>query len=90
MTLAPICTIFSWKTQAVVERQFTVIGEALGQLLKLEPRFKDRIAETDKIIAFRNVVVHGYATIDQRRVWDLIELKLPALIGEVERLQEEL
>jgi len=79
-----------WRPQSLVERQFTIIGEALNRLVRLEPAYKARITDCEKIIAFRNIVVHGYVLIDQPRVWDFIEQKLPTLIGEVEQLFEEL
>ena len=32
-----------------------------------------------QIIAFRNVLIHGYATVDPARVWRTIEDNLPPL-----------
>ena len=79
-----------WRPQSIAERQFMIIGEALNQLLKMHPEFNGRITESEKIVGFRNVVVHGYAVIDQPRVWDLIEQKLPVMISEAECLFQEL
>jgi uncharacterized protein with HEPN domain len=44
-----------------VERQFMIIGEALSQLARLAPDVTERIAAFRQIIAFRNILVHGYA-----------------------------
>ncbi len=44
------------------------------------------IREHTRIIAFRNILVHGYAEIDDRIVWDILESKLPALLLDVESL----
>ena len=53
--------------QAAVERQLEIAGDALGQLRKLDPRLFARIPEGPLIVAFRNVLAHGYATIEHRR-----------------------
>ena len=45
-----------------------------------------RISEYTRIIAFRNILVHGYADIDDRIVWGIVESNLPALLQEVESL----
>ncbi len=49
--------------RSAVERQFITIGEALTQLLRLIPEPQARISHTRQIIAFRNILVHGYAAI---------------------------
>ncbi|HKI86877.1 MAG TPA: HepT-like ribonuclease domain-containing protein [Thermoanaerobaculia bacterium] len=75
--------------RSAVERQFEVIGEALGQLLKLEPSLSSRISEYQRIIAFRNILIHGYADVDDQVVWGVIESKLPVLVREIEALVAE-
>jgi uncharacterized protein with HEPN domain len=65
--------------RSAVERQLEIIGEALSQLAKVDPQIADNIAELRRIIAFRNILVHGYAAIDYATVWRLIEDKLPEL-----------
>ena len=55
------------------ERQFEIMGEAINRLSK-------------KIISFRNILIHGYADIDNRLVWNVIEIKLPLLLKEVRQL----
>ena len=75
--------------RAAVERQFEIIGEALGQLSRLDETLAARISERRRIIAFRNILIHGYADVDDRLVWDIVETKLPALQREVSALLEE-
>ncbi len=54
--------------KAAVERKFTIIGEALVRLRKDYPSLLRSIEDTDKIIGFRNVLVHGYDIIDDATV----------------------
>ena len=75
--------------QAASERQFEIIGEALAQLAREEVEVAERISEYQRIIAFRNILIHGYADIDARLVWDIIESRLPGLRDEVDRLLAE-
>jgi uncharacterized protein with HEPN domain len=75
--------------RAAVERQFEIIGEALARLAGLEKSLAGRITEYRRIIAFRNILIHGYAELDHRIVWDIVESKLPVLRREVAALLEE-
>ena len=72
--------------RAAVEREFEIIGEALGQLAKLDEELAAGISEHRAIVAFRNILIHGYAEVDDRLVWDVVETKLPILIREIEAL----
>ena len=49
--------------QAGVERKFEIIGEALNQLAKLDATLAARIPELPQVVAFRNQLIHGYATL---------------------------
>lgn len=75
--------------RSAVERQFEIIGEALAQLAKLDEKAVVRIGEHRRIIAFRNILIHGYADVDDRLVWDIVQTKLPVLRREVETLLSE-
>ena len=59
--------------RSAVERQFEIVGEALNQLHRLDPATAANIAELPRIVAFRNVLIHGYASVDNRIVWGVIE-----------------
>jgi len=72
--------------RAAVERQFEIIGEALGQLAKLQPETAARISEHRRIIAFRNILVHGYAGVDDALVWDMVASRLVPLCRELDDL----
>lgn len=72
--------------RSAVERQFEIVGEALAQLARLDQAVAESISEHRRIIAFRNILIHGYAQVDARLVWDVVESKLPALQREVTAL----
>jgi len=65
--------------RAAVERQFEIIGEAFAGLRRLDPAVADSIPDLPRIIAFRNVLIHAYATVDARLVWGVVENDLPGL-----------
>lgn len=65
--------------RAAVERQFEIIGEALAGLRRIEPTLAAQLPHVQQIIAFRNVLIHGYASIDDRIVWDTVQDDLPGL-----------
>jgi uncharacterized protein with HEPN domain len=75
--------------RSAVERQFEIIGEALAKLAKIDQETATLISEHRRIIAFRNILIHGYAQIDDRLVWGVLDSKLPALSQEVKKLLEE-
>lgn len=66
--------------RSAVERQFEIIGEALGQLRKKYPLEADQITGLPRIVGFRNVLIHGYATVDDTLVWGAIEMHLDPLV----------
>jgi uncharacterized protein with HEPN domain len=68
---------------------FTVIGEALNQLKKIDEPTAERITDHWKIIGLRNQLIHRYGVIDHRITWDIIQNKLPILINELEQLLAE-
>ena len=72
--------------RAAVEREFEIIGEALTQLMKVDPAVAVSISDRRRIVAFRNVLVHGYADVDDQLVWDVITTKLSTLQEEVSAL----
>jgi uncharacterized protein with HEPN domain len=73
-----------------VERKFEIIGEALSQLAKTDPALAERIPDFRQAVSFRNLLIHGYATIDLYRVWRAVEVDLPGLRAAVAALLDEL
>ena len=76
--------------QAAVERKFEIIGEALNQLAKMDGPFAARIPDVPQIVAFRNQLIHGYASVRPETVWNIAQSALPDLLVSVQRLLEEL
>jgi uncharacterized protein with HEPN domain len=72
--------------QSAVERQFEIIGEALNQLSKIAPHIVSKISDCGQIIAFRNILIHGYAVLDKVIVWKVIHQHLLALEVDVRGL----
>ena len=72
--------------RSAVERQLEIVGEALAQLARTDPATASQIDEYQRIIAFRNILIHGYAEIDHRIVWNVLELKLPVVLSQASSL----
>ena len=72
--------------RSAVERQLGIVGEALNKLTKVDPITAAELDELPRIVGFRNVLVHGYATVDNHLVWRIIEDHLPALLDRLEEL----
>lgn len=76
--------------RSAVERQFEIIGEALSQVLRYHPTLADQINDAGRIIAFRNQLAHGYASVSDEVVWFVVHSSLPALHEKVNALILEL
>ena len=75
--------------RSAVERQFEIIGEALGKLRQADPAAARRIPDLERIVDFRNLLIHGYAGVDDRVVWGIVEGRLPALRAALQALLAE-
>ncbi len=76
--------------RSAVERQFEIIGEAMTSLARIDKPAAERISYYQRIIAFRNILIHGYANVDDRLVWDVIKTNLPVLEREVDAILKEI
>lgn len=72
-----------------IERNFEIIGEALNRLHRADAETAARIGEYPQIIAFRNILAHGYDIVDPAIVWGVIQNKLLTLKTRVEQLLHE-
>jgi len=75
--------------RAAVERNFEIIGEALAQAQRFFPEIIGRVSSEQQIIAFRNRLIHGYATVRPALVWDIVQAHLPELQRQIAELLRE-
>jgi uncharacterized protein with HEPN domain len=69
-----------------VERNFEIIGEAVKRLAAQDPGTAAALGAYPQIIAFRNVLIHGYDLVDHALVWNAVERQVPALVAAVDAL----
>jgi uncharacterized protein with HEPN domain len=69
-----------------VERQFEIIGEAINRLRRLDSSIIDDIPHALRIIAFRNILIHGYDVVENTIVWDVVQNNLTPLLDHVRHL----
>lgn len=77
------------RTQAAVEREFEIIGEALTRLRRVFPTIAAQVPELREVIDFRNLLSHGYDAVDLRVVWSLARHELSALLTTLRRILAE-
>jgi len=75
--------------RSAVERQFEIAGEALRQLARLDAALAAKVPDLREIVAFRNILIHGYAVIDRARVWQAVQADLPKLRAALNDLLAE-
>ena len=61
----------------------TIIGESLNRLARVDPATAGGITDLSRIVGFRNILVHGYTSIDNALVWQLATSKVPPLLSEI-------
>lgn len=76
--------------QSAVERKFEIIGEALNQLARVDAVLAARVPDLPQIVAFRNQLIYGYATVKVGTVWNVLQNALPPLVVAVQALLDEL
>jgi len=73
------------RLQLVIERELEIIGEALARLRRNHPALADQIADIDKIIGLRNVLVHGCDVLECEILWDVVENKTQNLRRDIQK-----
>ncbi|NPV01643.1 MAG: DUF86 domain-containing protein [Brevinematales bacterium] len=69
-----------------VERELEIIGEAVKRIIDTDNAIN--ITDSRKIIALRNRIIHGYDSVDDAVIWNVIVNNIPLLQKEVENLIE--
>lgn len=58
--------------RSAVERKCEIIGEAINRIRRDDADILEHIRNHREIVSFRNILAHGYDSIDDRIVWDVI------------------
>jgi uncharacterized protein with HEPN domain len=71
--------------ELALTRLIEIIGEAAA---KVNPGIQAKYPSIPwpQIIGMRNRLIHGYDTVDLDILWDTIEIDLPPLISELEKI----
>ena len=72
------------KTQSAVERQLSIIGEAVNKFDAIHPEISLKYA--GKIIGFRNRLIHAYDAIDASIVWAILQNHIKPLKAEIDKI----
>ena len=62
------------------------LGEAIRRLDEFDRATAAKISDHERIIAFRNVLIHGYSLVKHDLVWSVVANQLPKLVKEAEGL----
>lgn len=73
-----------------VEREFTIIGEAVLALSHKAPDIFESITNARRIVDFRNRLTHEYPSVDDELVWALAKIDLKVLQRECAALVSQL
>jgi uncharacterized protein with HEPN domain len=72
--------------RSAVERQLEIVGEALGQAAQESEALTEEIPSIPRIVALRNRVIHGYNSVDNEIVWDIVQTKVPPLMEQLNQV----
>jgi len=75
--------------QAIFERRFEVLGEALRRLKLEDPKTFQRVKCAQQAIDMRNFIAHGYDGVDHRIVWSTAVDDLPPMRESINGLLRE-
>ena len=70
-----------------IEREISIIGEALNQALKIDNEIS--ITDARKIVGTRNYVIHAYDSLRPEMLWEIVINDIPILKEEVKTLLAE-
>ena len=63
------------------EREFEIIGEAMNNLLKINPTIQ--LSYTRVAVDLRNRIIHAYDNVNNTIIWNIIITDIPVLLNEV-------
>ncbi len=77
------------KLQSAIIRQLEIIGEA-SRNVSAESKIATPEIPWRPIMDARNTLIHGYFTVDEKKVWDMVKLDIPQLKSKIASLLETL
>lgn len=78
------------RSRDAIERRLSIIGEAMTKLRQSDPAIAVGLGPVERIVGFRNVLVHGYFAVDHGRVWQIVQDEVPPLLKNAERALKEI
>ncbi|GMV89406.1 MAG: hypothetical protein AMXMBFR81_23370 [Chthonomonas sp.] len=79
--------IAGWQEDRVlalaIERLLMNVGEALSRVRFSDPDLLNGVPDAFKVIGMRNVLAHGYDSLDPDRIRDAVEKNLPKLARDI-------
>ncbi len=74
--------------KSAIERQFEILGEALKRIRNKDKDVVECINGWREAISFRNILAHGYDSIDDEIVWAVVKNNIPDLLKSINNLLE--
>ncbi|WP_368735608.1 DUF86 domain-containing protein, partial [Escherichia coli] len=56
----------------------------MGQLAKFDAGLASQVPRLGQIVAFRNLLIHGYAVVNHATVWNVVHDALPELVAALQ------
>jgi uncharacterized protein with HEPN domain len=78
------------RTRRAVEREFTIIAEALSRIAHISPELRQRVDSVRQIANFRNIIIHEYDVLDDDYVWKTVQDFIPILALQIDAWAAEL
>jgi uncharacterized protein with HEPN domain len=75
--------------RSAVERQFEIAGEAMSVLRSYDPETAGRVPNVHRIVGMRNILIHGYAQVNDLTVWRTATENLDEVVEAVSTLLAE-
>lgn len=72
--------------QLSLHKLLEIIGEALNQAARQDPKLQPRIPDLRRYVALRNQITHGYGSVDYEILWRVSVQQVPRLRRAVDDL----
>ncbi len=75
--------------RSAVERQFEILGDPLDRLRRADPPTASRISGLKGAVALRDLLIHGYESVDDSTVWTIVQHDVSVMIFELKAVVGE-